>query len=924
MSYTQSQPFDLGFLSAYVVGTGNVIRYSAGDVSELGTTLDTATHYYTFAYAGGLSTVSISLTISPAQALASNANFYELNLGEILAVNGLTPLSSPTGIISVAGAILGDGAQGNYAAGWTETITFQVANANPGRAVFEIDGGSVKGDENGSANYPMTYRMSVDVKSEAPIYATNTTTQSTKNQQVNLTGTGGLLSIAQGANYQQMQLYDSAGTTNGGQFFIGNAAQAGNQIISVFPSQVASTTFHVGAAGGNDTLYVRTIQNDGSATAWQSFVVSAPVDQGPIASASNRSASHNQSFLASSLFSASDPESDTITQYAFWDSTGNGHFVVNGVAQGTNVEIDVTTAQLALTSYQSGSGGDQLYVRAFDGAVWGGWTKFFVTAPLDNAAMTSASDRSASHNQSFAAGSLFSVSDADGDAITYYHLYDSTSDPASGHWVVGGVAQPASQALTITAAQLSSTTFQSGSGSDDLWVQAWDGFMWGPWKEFHVNAPVDHTPAVTASDRSASHNQSFAAGSLFSVSDSDGDAITAYNLYDSTPDAASGNWVVGGVAQGANRSISITAAQLAGTTFQSGSGSDDLWVQAFDGIAWGAWKEFHVNAPVDRAPVVTASNRSATHLQSFAAASLFSVSDADGDAMTAYKLYDSTADATSGHWVVGGVAQGASQTIMITAAQLASTSFQTGSGSDDLWISASDGSMWSPWVEFHVTAPVDHLPVVNASDRSATHLQSFTAASLFSVSDSDGDAITAYQFWDSTDGVTSGHWVLGGVAQNAGQAIDVSAAQLSSASFQSGSGSDDLWVRANDGAAWGAWKEFHVIAPVNHAPVVTATDYNLTPNYTLSPITNIFAVRDSDGDAITKYDFWDSNNAAFSGHFNVGGVAQSANQDIFVDASQLSTVTFTSGSAFNTDRIWMRAYDGSAWSDWTAANVSSH
>lgn len=47
----------------------------------------------------------------------------------------------------------------------------------------------------------------------------------------------------------------------------------------------------------------------------------------------------------------------------------------------------------------------------------------------------------------------------------------------------------------------------------------------------------------------------------------------------------------------ANPTSYVTAAQLAGTTFQSGSGSDDLWVHAYDGILWGAWKEFHVNAP---------------------------------------------------------------------------------------------------------------------------------------------------------------------------------------------------------------------------------------------------------------------------------------------------------------------------------------
>jgi len=40
---------------------------------------------------------------------------------------------------------------------------------------------------------------------------------------------------------------------------------------------------------------------------------------------------------------------------------------------------------------------------------------------------------------------------------------------------------------------------------------------------------------------------------------------------------------VNGVVQGANWAIDVTAMQLAQTTFQSGSGSDDLWVRANDG-----------------------------------------------------------------------------------------------------------------------------------------------------------------------------------------------------------------------------------------------------------------------------------------------------------------------------------------------------
>jgi len=65
--------------------------------------------------------------------------------------------------------------------------------------------------------------------------------------------------------------------------------------------------------------------------------------------------------------------------------------------------------------------------------------------------------------------SLFSVTDADGDFIAKYQVFDSTSDPSSGYWAINGVAQGSNVAIDVTAAQLASTTFQSGSGSDDLW-----------------------------------------------------------------------------------------------------------------------------------------------------------------------------------------------------------------------------------------------------------------------------------------------------------------------------------------------------------------------------------------------------------------------------------------------------------------------
>src|SRR5207245_559606 len=151
----------------------------------------------------------------------------------------------------------------------------------------------------------------------------------------------------------------------------------------------------------------------------------------------------------------------------------NGHWVVNGVAQGTNVEIDITAAQLAQTSYQSGSGTDQLWVRAYDGVLWGVWKPFTVTAPVDNAPVVSVANVAATHGQTSAAASgLFSVSDADNDTITEYAVYDATG---SGHWVVNGVTQGTAVEIDLTAAQLAQTSYQFGTATDQLYIRANDG-----------------------------------------------------------------------------------------------------------------------------------------------------------------------------------------------------------------------------------------------------------------------------------------------------------------------------------------------------------------------------------------------------------------------------------------------------------------
>jgi hypothetical protein len=218
--------------------------------------------------------------------------------------------------------------------------------------------------------------------------------------------------------------------------------------------------------------------------------------------------------------------------------------------------------------------------------------------------------------------------------------------------------------------------------------------------------------------------------------------------------------------------------------------------------------------------VVTTSTVAAQRNQSLAASSLFSVNDADGDAITEYQFWDATSDPSSGHFVVNGVAQAPRTVIDISAAQLAQVSFATGSIGDALQIRAYDGTAWSApdsaqWAPFTVTVPANNAPVVTTADIAAQAGQSLAASSLFTVSDADGDAITEYQFWDSTADATSGHFVMGGAAVAARTVIDIPSSQLGQVSFLTGSTGDMLQVRAFDGQSWSApdsaqWSPFHV------------------------------------------------------------------------------------------------------------------
>jgi VCBS repeat-containing protein len=389
--------------------------------------------------------------------------------------------------------------------------------------------------------------------------------------------------------------YDNSADPASGYFTVNGVVRAANTTFAVTAAQLAQTTFTAGAFNSDD-LFVNVY--DGAAFSGpQEFHINVPVNHAPTAAAQDQLAARGQVFNASSLFSASDGDGDSLL-YFFYDNSAapaSGHFTVNGVEQAAGTTFAVTAAQLAQTTFTAGTYGssDDLFVNVYDGAAFSGPQEFHINVPANQAPTVTAPDFSASKGQVVSASDLFTASDANGDPLLYF-FYDNSADPASGHFTVNGVVQAAGTTFAVTAAQLAQTTFTAGlSGSDDLFVNVYDGIAFSGPKEFHVNV-VNNAPTVTAPNQTASSGQVLNASSLFTANDADGDSLL-YFFYDNSAAASSGHFEINGVTQAAGTTFAVSQAQLAQTTFVAGTTGDDLFVNVWDGVAFSGPKEFHVD-----------------------------------------------------------------------------------------------------------------------------------------------------------------------------------------------------------------------------------------------------------------------------------------------------------------------------------------
>ncbi|MET4036872.1 MULTISPECIES: M10 family metallopeptidase C-terminal domain-containing protein [unclassified Bradyrhizobium] len=319
--------------------------------------------------------------------------------------------------------------------------------------------------------------------------------------------------------------------------------------------------------------------------------------------------------LVSSLFNVTDADNDTLTYFLYEGTTGpnSGHFTINGTAVANQTVVALGFDQLAQAKFVAGSAGttDDLSVMVYDGQDYSGntsFTKVQVTATANHAPVvtipSSVVSTTAGHVLSLS--SLFSVTDADNDTLTYF-LYEGTTGPNSGHFTINGVAVANQTVVALGIDQLAQATFVTGAQgiTDDLNVMAYDGQSYSgntSFTKFQVSAAANHVPVVTIPSPvvSTSAGHALSLSSLFNVTDADNDTLTYY-IYEGTTGPNSGHFTINGTPVANQTVVAFGADQLAQATFVAGSAgtTDDLYVMAYDGHDYSgntSFTKFQVSA----------------------------------------------------------------------------------------------------------------------------------------------------------------------------------------------------------------------------------------------------------------------------------------------------------------------------------------
>ena len=430
---------------------------------------------------------------------------------------------------------------------------------------------------------------------------------------------------------------------------------------------------------------------------------------------------------------------------------------------------------------------------------------------------------------SVAFSNMFSASDLDGNPIQSVRFRDSDGVNTSGFFTIRGERQPAGVFIEVDFADLHLVRYQSAlvEGNEAFSVQVSDGERFSTVDIALANTVRQNffAPVIETFDRSLQENQSIAASSFINVTDAENNPILRYFVSDSRNNPNGGHFELNGTRLPSAQFFQIEADEFENLRYVGGrfNQSEQVRFQAFDGEFWSdiasATATTLTNA---NAPVVTTFNVNTAPGRNFAAASLFSYSDPDGNAPVTYGFRDTGTAEGTGFFTVNGAVQESGKFFFIPASQINSVRYQTSQSPDSevLQIFATDGRFASEVVDLTVTAlPRPNVDVLD-TDVVINSLERRDLVDLVSL-DSGGPAFTAFQVIDQSpeSDNLSARLVLNGDFLERGVVHTLTPIEFNSVQVQGGfsdfRSDNQFLVRGRNDRFFSNWAEVRVNTEIN-------------------------------------------------------------------------------------------------------------
>ena len=293
---------------------------------------------------------------------------------------------------------------------------------------------------------------------------------------------------------------------------------------------------------------------------------------------------------------------------------------------------------------------------------------------------------------------------------------------------------------------------------------------------------------------------------------------------------------------------------------------------------------------------------------------IFNYSDPNNDPWTKIELWDSYG---GNNWLVNGVAVNAATGYEITS--LANVQLQGDAtvGSQWLYLRAHDGKAWSSWDPFLLTTtPAPNTPPVAAVDNQTSAPLAWTRLSdVLTLSDAENDTITKLEVWDDKG---ANNWYVSGVGLvDASSGYEFNAGTTAWFQGDAAAGTQRLYVRAFDGKAWGTWDSF-ILTTAAAKPTATIDDQTIGTS-AVRALDDVFVFSDPENDPLVKVEIYDASGA--SDNWLVNGSAVNARMGL--EVADTSTISFIGDASASSQTMWIRAFEGTDWSDWDSFTLTT-